>query len=131
MVNFKNLISVNDIFFISEDLKKINKNFKLFFNTLHSRYEIHDISKHNSFVLSYNRYPDRKLITKLYQTKKENMVKLFQEIEKHNEKLEIDKQNKLIDESKQKLNEFVKFTFSNPSTSINSKLLKNILDKGD
>ena len=120
MKNF-NLTEINDIYFISEKIKTINKNFKLFYNQISKHYEIHDISQKDSFGL----------VKKLYYTNKENMKNLFEEIELNNNKLQERFENNTLEHSKLKMNEIFKYQYSNPGKSLSNKQIDKILERGE
>ena len=130
MKNFR-LLEINDIYFISKQIKDINPNFKLYYNNSTKKYEVHNFLEKPSLVVSFDRYPDYQLIEKLYYTNKNNMKKLFEEIENSNKKLELDLQNKILDTSQQQFNEIINFELSNPDKNLNKKQLLKILEKGE
>lgn len=125
------LQEINDVYFISSIIKTINPNFKLFYNTIRNCYEVHNFSVKPSLIISYQKYPDYKLIEKLYKTNRNNMKKLFQEIEENNKKLEIKQNNSLLDKSKIQLNEILNYQISNPGKNLSLNQIKNILEQGD
>jgi len=123
----KNLIEIHDAFFISELIKKYNASFRLFFNTNRSQYEIHDISQNNSFVISYNKYPDEGLICKLYQTNRENINKTLKLLEEQNEKLTKDKNEFITDNSKEKMKEVLSFATKKGDGNLSATQIENII----
>ena len=127
----KNLIKVNDVYFISELIKNINPNFKLFFNTLFKRYEIHNTNERPSFVISCESYPNQTTIEKLLKTNKENMAILFKEIDENNKKLEEKKENELLDKTQSQFTELLNYLDKSPSKSFDNINFKNILEKED
>ena len=131
MINLKNLTKINDVFYISHHIKKLNPNFDLFFNTLLNRYEIHNLIANPSFVISFYDYPDNRIIDKLLKTNKDNMANLFKEIEEQNALIEINKNKDLLDKSKNQINELFNFINKKPSQSLDKSSLKNILEKED
>lgn len=105
------LQEVNDIYFISEQIKQINPSYKLFYNTLHNRYEVHDLSNpFHSLCVTTKDYPSSNLIKTLITTKKENMSALLKQIEEDNQKLDTLKQNNLLDISNQKFKEILNYS---------------------
>lgn len=125
----QSLIKINDIYYISEQLKNINKNYELFLNINTNKFEVHDTSKPNSFVVSYNKYPDQNLILKLIKSLSISSQEIFNQIEKHNHELH-EKQNLKINQmALDYFNEI--FNFSEKITNeVSSGQIKKILEKG-
>lgn len=125
----QSLIKINDIYYISEQLKNINKNYELFLNINTSKFEVHDTSKPNSFVVLYNKYPDQNLILKLIKSLSISSQKIFNQIEKHNYELH-EKQNLKINQmASDYFNEI--FNFSEKITNeVSAGQIKKILEKG-
>lgn len=125
----QSLIKINDIYYISEQLKNINKNYELFLNINTNKFEVHDTSKPNSFVVSYNKYPDQNLILKLIKSLSISPQEIFNQIEKHNYKLH-EKQNLKINQmASDYFNEI--FNFSEKITNeMSAGQIKKILEKG-
>lgn len=125
----QSLIKINDIYYISEQLKNINKNYELFLNINTKKFEVHDTSKPNSFVVSYNKYPDQNLILKLIKSLSISSQEIFNQIEKHNHELH-EKQNLKINQmASDYFNEI--FNFSEKITNeVSAGQIKKILEKG-
>jgi hypothetical protein len=125
----QSLIKINDIYYISEQLKNINKNYELFLNINTNKFEVHDTSKPNSFVVSYNKYPDQNLILKLIKSLSISSQEIFNQIEKHNHELH-EKQNLKINQiASDYFNEI--FNFSEKITNeVSAGQIKKILEKG-
>ncbi len=125
----QSLIKINDIYYISEQLKNINKNYELFLNINTNKFEVHDTSKLNSFVVSYNKYPDQNLILKLIKCLSISSQEIFNQIEKHNHELH-EKQNLKINQmASDYFNEI--FNFSEKITNeVSAGQIKKILEKG-
>lgn len=125
----QSLIKINDIYYISEQLKNINKNYELFLNINTNKFEVHDTSKPNSFVVSYNKYPDQNLILKLIKSLSISSQEIFNQIEKHNHELH-EKQNLKINQiASDYFNEI--FNFSEKITNeMSAGQIKKILEKG-
>lgn len=125
----QSLIKINDIYYISEQLKNINKNYELFLNINTNKFEVHDTSKLNSFVVSYNKYPDQNLILKLIKSLSISSQEIFNQIEKHNHELH-EKQNLKINQmASDYFNEI--FNFSEKITNeVSAGQIKKILEKG-
>lgn len=125
----QSLIKINDIYYISEQLKSINKNYELFLNVNTNKFEVLDTSKPNSFVVSYNKYPDQNLILKLIKSLSISSQEIFNQIEKHNHELH-EKQNLKINQmTSDYFNEI--FNFSEKITNeVSAGQIKKILEKG-
>ncbi len=125
----QSLIKINDIYYISEQLKNINKNYELFLNINTNKFEVHDTSKPNSFVVSYNKYPDQNLILKLIKCLSISSQEIFNHIEQHNHELH-EKQNLKINQmASDYFNEI--FNFSEKITNeVSAGQIKKILEKG-
>lgn len=125
----QSLIKINDIYYISEQLKNINKNYELFLNINTNKFEVHDTSKPNSFVVSYNKYPDQNLILKLIKSLSISSQEIYNQIEKHNHELH-EKQNLKINQmASDYFNEI--FNFSEKITNeVSAVQIKKILEKG-
>ncbi len=125
----QSLIKINDIYYISEQLTNINKNYELFLNINTNKFEVHDTSKPNSFVVSYNKYPDQNLILKRIKSLSISSQEIFNQIEKHNHELH-EKQNLKINQmASDYFNEI--FNFSEKITNeVSAGQIKKILEKG-
>lgn len=125
----QSLIKINDIYYISEQLTNLNKNYELFLNINTNKFEVHDTSKPNSFVVSYNKYPDQNLILKLIKSLSISSQEIFNQIEKHNHELH-EKQNLKINQmASDYFNEI--FNFSEKITNeVSAGQIKKILEKG-
>ena len=119
------LQEINDIYFINKRIKQINLNYKIFYNTLAKRYEVHDLSnpKHSLCVTTTN-YPSFNLIKKLIITKRENIKTLISQIENDNSNLEQIKTNNLLDKSNEKFKEIINY-----SQKTTHSLTKTEIDK--
>lgn len=124
----RHLIYVHDIYFVSEKLKEFNPNFALFYNTQKKWYEIHDTGKSNSYVISFKGYPSYNLIIKLIKTKRENMKKLFEEIEIENNKLLMQATLSNVNDAKDMLSEVFNFA-SKKAGELTSNCIKKIIQK--
>ena len=123
----KNLIQISDIYFVNEQLKKFNTNFQIFYNTKHKKYEIHDLTLSNSYVISYDKYPDEGLICKFFQTSRENIQKTLKSIEQHNDKLAQDKNNLICDKSKEQMKEVAAFAQKKGDGNLTDQQIGNII----
>ena len=123
----QNLKTINDIFFISNRIKKINKNYKLYYNLKTQMYEVHDISKpQHSLCITTKDYPSFQILKTLIKSKKENMHSLFLEIEKHNKNIDQEKQQKTLDLSTQKFKEILNFS-QNKTSSLSREEIQKII----
>ncbi len=84
------LMKVDDMYGIAKRIKMINRSYELFFNPRQEVYEIHDKSnKRGSFCLRIHPSElDSRVIGRLFETRRENMKKLFEQIEVQNRRLE-------------------------------------------
>lgn len=124
-----NLIQISDVFFISQQLKQINSNYEIFYNTLTRNYEVHDTGKYNSFVISFSAYPNQNLIRKLHQSNAQNIQKIFKEIEENNKQLQDKNHKNLTDKSNQMLSEIFSYS-QKTSGDLSKNLIKKIIEKG-
>ncbi len=127
---FSNLIEFEDIYFISQIIKKINNNYRLYFNTKENRYEVHDISKPRalSLCLASKIYPDERMILKLIKTRKENMNKLFRQIENENAKVLENHQCKICNIAKDQLSEVINYSLTKPTHDLSKEEIKKIIN---
>lgn len=80
----------NDLFNISDRLKKIDKNYFVVFNLTHKRYEVHSKAQKGSslcFVVD-KPYLTCEVLTKAHNTSVRNSKKLLSEIINNNKKLQ-------------------------------------------
>ena len=103
------LTKTGDMFGIEARLKEIDGSYKLYYNTKEKRYEVYS-EKHGkeelAFVCPFESL-DARLIRFARQTRSERAVKLFEEIEKHNEKI-IKEEEKIISDKKAEIKERLK-----------------------
>ena len=125
---FKNLIKFNDIYFISEIIKEENKNYELFYNKLSKQYVIIDNSKKQTCI-TFNHYPDHRVLDKLDKTKIENARKLFKEIELNNQKIEQEKFATMQDLATSQLEEIISFA-SKTTCDLSKQQIKKIINTG-
>lgn len=118
----------NDIYFISERIKHINPFYKLYYNKALGRYEVHDTSNHyNSFCICFKNYPDKRVLDTLVSTRKENMKKLFEEIERNNAKLLKEENDRILDTANQKLSYALHTANSLPNQELTLKQIQKII----
>lgn len=126
---FKHLIKISDVFYISENIKKLNPNYEIFYNKNTASFEVHDGAKENSFVVSFDKYPNPNLEVKLEQTKVENKAKIFAEIENYNQKLYSLQTKNILNTANDFFTEIL--SYSNKSTGeISNQQIKKIIEKG-
>ena len=85
------LETYKDIYGVYKVIKNINPSYELFLNKKTHALEIHDTSRSHEFSLckTFDREDIKRDIYKnLFQTKRENMKKLFKQIEEENQALE-------------------------------------------
>ena len=123
------MVKFSDIYFIHSLIKQINANYELYYNKNKMRYEVHDTSKPllNSLCVTTKNYPDQRLIDKLQETRIENIENIIKNIEIHNNKLEFEKQNKIISLAKDQLTEVIKYATQKPETTLSQASIRNII----
>ncbi len=100
----KNLIEIkDDVYFIAERLKDIDKSYQIFFNLIRKCYEVHSCEQKDSycFAVPYE-FLDERTIAYALKTRHENRDKIIKEIEKNNEEVynrQIKNQVKMIKEA--------------------------------
>ena len=114
------------VFFISSHLRKINKNYKLAYHHKLKSYVIYDTYK-NEIVITFNGYPTYEIINKLFKTRKENFLKLIEEVEEQNQKTQNSVLNSAISGAKSQIEEIFQFSNKKPSAEINSKIINKII----
>ncbi len=106
----RKILIVNDVFNIAKRLKKIDKNYFVLFNPISQKFEVHHRQSKNTLqlVLPY-KFLDYRTLKLVLETKVENQKKLLYEMELANQKLERQKQEKLLDEVSYKAKEMLKY----------------------
>lgn len=102
----------NDIYFINSRLKEIDKNYQIYFNTKKDKFEIHNkeqIGDSYCLTIPYSLL-DQRSVDLVRKTRIENRKKLIEEIDRENEKLEILKEKRLLEDAKDQLCEFIKYS---------------------
>ena len=122
------LVKCENMYNLNERIKQINPNYELLFNQKTKRYEVHDISNLVCSkcleILPCNL--DARLIEKLYKTRKENMKKLFIEMELENRKLEEQNFDSVFEKSSDAMREIVSFA-SRTNKDLTRDEMKNII----
>lgn len=121
------LIEINDIYYINDSFKKSSEHLAVFYNLNSQKYELHDLSQKNSFVISYDKYPDEGFLVKYYRTKVENIAKTLKEIDNFNEKLTQNKNNLICDKSDQQLKEVISFALKKGDGDLTASQIRNIV----
>ena len=87
----------NDVYFILSRLKEIDKNYRIFYNTKNNKFEIHNKAQiGNSYCLTVPyKFLDNRAFELVLKTRVENSKKLFEEIDKQNEKIERKSENEI------------------------------------
>ena len=79
----------SDALDIVKRIKKIDKNYKLFYNTKKDAFELHNQKQlFSSFCLSFPyKFIDERMVDYTLKTRSQNKDKIFKEIEEQNKKL--------------------------------------------
>lgn len=110
------LLIKNDTFNIVKRLKKIDKKYFVLYNLATKKYEIH-FGKTNTLqlVVPYNSL-DKRTLNLVLKTRVENHKKILEEMERHNQKLDQEKQNKMLDEARYKAKEMLQYASQKSDT---------------
>ena len=104
------LLIKSDLFNITKRIKQIDKKYFIVFNKKTKKFEVH--YKRNAstleLVLPYDRL-DKRTLDFVLKTKMEHKQKLIEEMEKHNQKLEDEKNRNMLDEATYKAKEMLKY----------------------
>lgn len=125
--NLKNLLKINDVFYINKRLSIINKNFELFYNPKLKRYEVHDCSKSYSFITSCKNYPNSQLINKILSMNHKSIKQTLKEIDDHNNKIEINQEEKISLLKSDQIAEIVKFSNKKLNQNLSNSQIKKII----
>ena len=96
-----------DLFDIAARLRSVNENYRLYYNKICSRYEVHNISQQPStlaFVVPYGEL-DARTVEYARFSRVQNAEKLFRDIETHNENLEKQQAKRSKEKLREKLEE--------------------------
>ena len=88
----------NDVYFISQRIKEIDKNYFIVFNISKNKFEVHCLGQiwgSYCFTIPYETLDERTLFYTL-KTKSDNLQKIIEEIDKANEKLQKDNIKKAV-----------------------------------
>ena len=102
---------LNDVFFISDRIKEIDENYKIYFNSEKNKFEIHNIGQiGDSYCLTVPfQYLDERTINFVKQTLAINSEKLFDEIDKNNQILKERSEKNILNFAKDKLFDELKY----------------------
>lgn len=95
----------NDVYFVLERIKEIDKNYQIFYNTTKKHFEIHNSKqKGDSFSLTvpFN-VLDERTVNLVRKTRVENAEKIFEEIDKKNECVNKKNQKELYEKIEKEL----------------------------
>lgn len=86
-----------DLFNIVRRLKGIDKNYRVFYNTRRSRFEVHAHGR-LQVVLPFEKL-DERAIQRVYETRIENQHRLIEKMEAENKKIEDERKKAIIDKA--------------------------------
>ena len=107
--NLKYCVLYNDNFNLSNLIKKINPQYKLYFNQKDKVYFIVNSAKNNEICLKFYNF-NQNVLKILQSTKVENSYKLFKEIDNFNYLTELKNKNSIIENTSQKIIELNNFS---------------------
>ena len=82
------ILVTNDLYDIAWRLRAISDDYRVYYNTVKNRYEVHSFRKKKlEFIIPYDEL-DARAVEYAQYTRVENAERIFAEIEKHNAKLE-------------------------------------------
>lgn len=125
----KHLIKINDVYFISEQLKTINKNFELFYNKNTNRFEVHNTKSARSFIVSFDKYPNPNLIYKTLKSMNSDIEEISKEIENHNTKIQEKNNLEILQTASDNFREILNFS-EKTNKELSQKQIKKIIEKG-
>lgn len=100
-----------NVYCIPERLKEIDPDYFVVFNTDTQKFEVHHMGQIGSTLALNIPYDelDARTIELVYKTRVENAKEIFDEIDRHNEKLEKQRYEKLMDEAAQRAKEIHRY----------------------
>jgi len=125
---FEQLCPIEDLYFVSEEIRKVNENFKLFYNIKTKRYEIREGFEGNKFIISIESYPDEKLLEKLAFSDPQNIDKVFKKVEEENAKLLEKERTQLLESSFDCFKEIENFS-TKTTHELERDVVKKIIEK--
>lgn len=107
--NLNYCVLYNDNFNLSNLIRKINPQYKLYFNQKDKIYFIVNSAKNNEICLKFYNF-NQNVLKILQSTKVENSHKLFKEIDNFNYLTELKNKNSIIENTSQKIIELNNFS---------------------
>lgn len=111
-MNKSNLIEIkNDVFDIVQAIKAIDCRYKVFYNSIKSRFELYSQKGMNlvlELICPYKNL-DVRFLNKVKISRVENAKKIIEEMEKNNQKLLDNQQKKILQESQYKAREMIEY----------------------
>ena len=86
----KYYLVTNDVFFVADRIKDIDKNYFIVFNAIKQKFEVHNLMQLGGsycFTIPYDSL-DERTIEYTLKTRRENIDKIIQELDLENEKLQ-------------------------------------------
>ena len=102
----------NDVFFISDRIKEIDENYKIYFNSKKNKFEIHNIGQFGgSYCLTVPfQYLDFRTIDLVKKTLSINGEKLLKEIDLNNKKINEINEKIIFNRAKDQLFDEIKYS---------------------
>lgn len=94
-----------DLFDIAARLRSVNENYRLYYNKICDRYEVHNVLQRPStlaFVVPYKEL-DARTVEYARFSRVQNAEKVFRDIEKHNQNLEKQQEKRSKEEIRERL----------------------------
>lgn len=103
---------LDDVFFIGNRIREIDKDYRIFFNTKRKKFEIHCIGQiGNSYCLTVPfSCLDARTVELVRKTRIENRERLINEIDLENQKIQEKNQKNILNDANDKLFEQIKFS---------------------
>ena len=103
---------LNDVFFISDRIKEIDENYKIYFNSEKNKFEIHNIGQiGDSYCLTVPfQYLDGRTLEFVRKTLSINGEKIIEEIDRNNKKIEEIKEKIIFNKAKDQLFDEIKYS---------------------
>ena len=121
------LVVYKDVFFIYRRIKEIDRNYCLMFNLKNKCFEIHNFNQRGtSFVMTAEPL-DSRLISKLVETRVENVNKLIQKLDGENERIKMQGKKTAINSANDRFFEIAKYSF-NKNRDLSQEEIKKILN---
>ena len=93
----------NDLFDVADRLKEIDEDYRVFFNRMRNRYEVHNVRQRgNTFCLALPFDSlDARAVELVRKTRVENAERLFAEMEKQNAEMELKAEISAVQQAKE------------------------------